>query len=366
MFDHTHYVPILRWREAERKALMHLHASVRDRITPLIEIHHKGLPSSTSADSGIVHKTLDDIATEIRDCWCYNPVFVDMNLFMQRVIATAKNHPLEILAQKSRRQFYRLKIIPVTGLHRDKRYQGAVKKLCHSDRRGICLRLLRQDIADTKLQEQLDALLHRFNLTPEEVDLIVDYQIVDNPSLPNLAHICKCVPYLDRWRTFSFASGTLPMYLSDLEKNRQHEIRRTDWIEWRDQVMFQELERKPTFSDYTIQHPIYSDTPIPPFFSASIRYTAEEYWVIMRGENVFQDGGPGFKQYPANALLLAERPEFKGGNFSDGDQYIETMGAQTQRTGNAKTWLQAGFNHHISLVTYQLSGLFGPSTAHEP
>lgn len=38
MFDFDHYVPVLRWKEAERKALINLNIQEKGSITPLIEI----------------------------------------------------------------------------------------------------------------------------------------------------------------------------------------------------------------------------------------------------------------------------------------------------------------------------------------
>jgi hypothetical protein len=38
MFGPSHYVPILRWKQAERYALRNLRDEDRDRITPLIEL----------------------------------------------------------------------------------------------------------------------------------------------------------------------------------------------------------------------------------------------------------------------------------------------------------------------------------------
>jgi hypothetical protein len=38
MFDHKRYVPILRWKQAERFALRNLAEDVRNRITPLLQL----------------------------------------------------------------------------------------------------------------------------------------------------------------------------------------------------------------------------------------------------------------------------------------------------------------------------------------
>ncbi len=38
MFDHTSYVPVLRWKRGEHHALRNLDESVRPKVFPLIEI----------------------------------------------------------------------------------------------------------------------------------------------------------------------------------------------------------------------------------------------------------------------------------------------------------------------------------------
>ena len=37
MFDHTHYVPVLRWKLAEKHALRDLFPWVKSKLTPLLE-----------------------------------------------------------------------------------------------------------------------------------------------------------------------------------------------------------------------------------------------------------------------------------------------------------------------------------------
>jgi hypothetical protein len=101
-------------------------------------------------------------------------------------------------------------------------------------------------------------------------------------------------------------------------------------------------------------------------FSASLRYTASEYWVIMRGEGVKNEHGAGFEQFPAQAQLLLERKEFSGPQFSDGDLYIHTMAQQFTKTGHLKGWLVATFNHHLTFVVRQIDGLFADLKSNAP
>jgi len=175
-------------------------------------------------------------------------------------------------------------------------------------------------------------------------------------SVPKFSNVGGCLPFLSRWRSFTIASGAFPKNLSAFKKNSQYTLPRLDWSNWRDQIL-RGLPRQPSFGDYTTQHGVFTEPPQNANFSASIRYTADEYWVIMRGEGVHNKGGPGYAGYSANAQLLCERKEFCGADFSDGDEYIATMSQQTTNPGNAGTWLQASINHHITFVSRQIKNM---------
>lgn len=160
-------------------------------------------------------------------------------------------------------------------------------------------------------------------------------------------------------------SGAFSKDLADFEKNRQHTPSRDDWLSWKNQVTQIDLPRYPTYGDYTVQYPLLVEPPEFPNISASIRYTAEEYWVIMRGEGM--KTGPGSAQYAANAQLLVDRPEFRGASFSAGDRYIYNLSRYLIKgTGSPETLIRAGINHHVTLVVDQIAKLFGISTDDEP
>lgn len=77
----------------------------------------------------------------------------------------------------------------------------------------------------------------------------------------------------------------------------------------------------------------------------------------MRGEGILNDDGPGAAQWPANAMLLCERPEFCGADFSAGDSYIASRAQMGASTGNPSTWLAASVNHHMTFVVRQMANL---------
>ena len=77
--------------------------------------------------------------------------------------------------------------------------------------------------------------------------------------------------------------------------------------------------------DYTVQYGLHQEPPPGCNASASIRYTTDEDWIIMRGEGVRNEGGPGHEGFLGNAMLLVERVEFRGAKYSYGDAYIHRM-----------------------------------------
>jgi hypothetical protein len=82
--------------------------------------------------------------------------------------------------------------------------------------------------------------------------------------------------------------------------------------------------------------------------SASIRYTTDSDWLVVKGRNVRQYG---FEQYFDLCRALVERPEYYGPAFSWGDEYIGRCAAREVGPGNATTWRKVGTNHHITVVT---------------
>lgn len=371
MFDHTHYVPILRWKGGERVALQKLQPEDKVKMTPLVELIPTDFKPKSNEDFVDIDRVLRKKAEEINKFWCQGPLFVDfwhLDQFDPDLRASNGLHPLEYInGQLHSGQlsfFSEVSIIPVTGLKRSAQYQSAVTTLTGTNRQGACVRLCLNDIRDHSFEYHLEHLLTSLHLQPEQIDLLVDYQVIEEPR-PSFRWLCSRLPNLSQWRNFIIASSAFPKYLTDFEKNRQHLLPRQDWLMWRNQLS-QSLPRLPTYSDYTIQHGIYSEPPGGANFSASIRYTAEANWLIMRGEGVLNDDGPGYAGYLGNAMLLTQRAEFCGANFSYGDRYIEEMSLQDQKPGSAQTWIRAGINHHLTFVVRQIANLFGSSAGGAP
>jgi Beta protein len=356
VFDHKHYVPILRWKEAERLALRELQEEIRSRVTPLVQL----VPESirTGKRTPTVEHALQRIAGDMRQCWGTSRLLVDLLRLDPLLRVEADTHPLVYLARHA--GAISSFIVPVTGLNRGAAYQAAVRQVATAHGKGACLRLFGRDLVSSSLHVDVERLLSQIRVGPEEVDLILDLECHD-ATYPAFDRLASLLPNLRHWRSLTVASGAFPPDLTQWKTPGAYPVPRLDWLAWLGEIQLTEnMIRKPAFSDYAIYHPTYRPPAGFPNFTASIRYTSDDEWIVMRGEGVHNEGGAGFAQWPANATLLCGRPEFQrcGARFSAGDNYIAQEAGNYAHPGNASTWLQAGFNHHITFVVRQVASLF--------
>jgi len=349
VFDHLHYVPVLRWKKAERDALAALDGRARQVTTPLIELPMGELLGVWRKRRRTPGQYLSEMAADVLTCWGKAATFVDLRL-VQDDLRIDGDHPLSVLARLVMNQGGR--VVPVTGLGRSPRYQQAVQKVAAIGN-GACIRLFLRDLLSSADQE-VGRLLQVLRLEAAQVDLIIDCQIVTGDvELPALT---RSIPRIEDWRSLTLMAGAFPKDLTGF-KPGVHTLERTDWLRWRSFVSTKDLPRAPSYGDYLTLHAVFIEPPPGANFSASIRYACEEYWLIMRGEGVRTPGGAGYQQWPANAQLLIERAEFQGPTFSAGDNFIYRKALSRGEPGNATQWVFAGVNHHLTLVARQIAGL---------
>jgi hypothetical protein len=338
MFEHDHYVPVLRWKGAERTAVQNLPNSIRDGLTPLIELVPKHIAKTR----------IEIAARQVAESWGWNRLtFVDFNLLPEEAM------PLAIPRFAACAIRYNIGLAVATGLARGTNYQTGVRAAIEASHCGLCLRIYPHDFRSGRVVAQIEELLGFFGVAASSVHLILDFQsICGHP--PDMTDWVSRIPKPTEWRTFTLLAGSFPKDLSDFDKNSQQILQRSDLLCWEDYLALAK-GRMASFGDYTVQHGVFEEHEGKQLnFSASLRYASRSDWVIMRGEGVFNEDGPGFAQWPANAALLCERDEFSGGTFSWGDDYIKKMSLGF-KTGGAKDWLAATINHHITLTVHQIA-----------
>jgi hypothetical protein len=310
---------------------------------------------------------LEDQAKNLLESWENAPLFLDLSLIDALVPPiNGVRHPLAHIAETARS--YRLCIVPVTGPNRSNEYQSAVSEMAHLDRRGICLRLLTKELLQSGFAQKVRSLLKKFQLDESNVDLLLDYQTFD-PQNPEVKDLLGRIPNLRDWRSLTVASGAFP---PDLQKRElgSSRISRDDWLSWKGQFFDEtSIQRRASFSDYTIQYGLYKEPVEHCIPSVSVRYTLENEWLIMRGEappskkaiSRNAEGRPGLEQWYGHAQLLCENDDaFYGENFSWGDAFIYKKSGRKGKPGSYEIWLRAGINHHMTVVSRQIANLAGP------
>ena len=353
------YTPILRWKAAEKSALGEMYEDDRKNTVPLIE-YIMPYKSTLKESQDVFLSKLPSELEYIEKHWGQRQIYVDVHLIdnatraeaLKIIFSFAEHHDLFLVPTTF--------IIPVVSSDTDMQTRLLAVEYAKKTMCGICIRIARVHMEQKDIKKEVLSFIHKNNINPEIVDILIDYNIVGKQDIQDCKALIQklqaSIPNIHSWRSLTIAGGSFPRDLSEFEQHSDESIERREFVLWKE--MSRHLGRKPSFADYTIQHPIYYN-PIPyANVSASIRYACENEWVIKRGEGLLNKEGGGHKQYIAHAQVLARDAIFKGEKFSAGDAYIHTIGSQSieeGKTGNPKTWLQCGINHHMTLTARQIA-----------
>jgi len=348
------YVPVLRWKLGERGALAALAISDKAKVIPIIEPTSAAFPDEGKHSAGSVITSMITFASQVGDAWQDNPAFVDFHLIPPHIEGVSGPHSLETFFIHSVKKG--LRITPVIGLDHRSRLQSAAIRVARSAKSGLAIRLRPCHTARPSWFGQILEILEAANVPVEKAHLIIDRTVVVDGAM-SVDAILPRIPNLGSWRSVTVIGGSFPKDLSELKGTGQFLLPRTEWRSWLRFLNGASCDFKPAFGDYTTQHALFGEPPKPSNFSASIRYTTADSWLVMKGESVFKPGAAGYDQWPANAMLLCEREEFSGASFSEGDAFISAKANDGSRPGTASLWLEATVNHHMTFVIRQLEAI---------
>jgi hypothetical protein len=353
-FGPHHYVPVLKVKLNEKKALGCISSTLQPRITPLLEIVKRKPEKAATVDAHL-NTAFKNLANNVR---AYPRCFLDA----REIAADGAAAAAEVFRRASSEG---IMFTPVTGISRTADVAAALSNRTH----GVALRLTRDELESGGLPGKLRGFLARHGLAPEEIDLIVDLGPVDELIVDGVAALSNAfladVPDHRRWRTFTVSACAFPQSMGGVGRQSDSLVERADWIAWRDRLhaMRGTLQRLPTFSDCAIQHP----TGVEDFdfrtmqMSSSIRYTLADAWLLIKGEST-RSTRPGV-QFPALATKLAYghlQPSFSGPTHCDGCAGTKAAADRAGGFGSAGAWRRLGTIHHVSMVMQGLASLPWP------
>jgi hypothetical protein len=306
MFDHRHYVPIVKGRRGEYRALREM-KDPKSGITPMIDVPPMNWDFENDETSKTIDEHLRAVPENIKKCWGPgHPIFIDLYMIPELEVMGDGRHPLVYLFDRMREESDSaglfpdvIRGVPVTGLNRPPTYQTAVAQTVAHDRRGICLRIENRDFEDDEnLEGEIRTLLSELQVPPSETDLVLDLKEVSPSSRVPLTHAARSMiqrlPSLNKWRTFTLAASAFPANLMDLQPGNINILPRTEWMMWENLAIGKsKLTRLPTFGDYGIRHPHFPEAQVDPRqlrSAPNLRYTVARDWLVLKGRDAKKHG----------------------------------------------------------------------------
>ena len=344
------YLPILKAREGELKALSQLYTSTKGSLTPLIDIPRKDLDKENGNATKNLESHLVKVGNKIRLAWGNKlPFFVDLHDIDLTERLSDDTHPMNYLMEHLRR--LGLNAIPTTDLERDENYNLALAQEINKGHKGCLIRIYEEDMINIhESYTELSNLFKMLNLTPENIHILLDFRSILGRKPYEIASIAIDIinelPNAKNWSSLTIAASGMPQTLSELVKPGERGVIKRSEFETFKIVLSNgnKLKRTPDYGDYTIVHPVH--LPIKPKamnFAPSIRYTTSDEWVILRGISA-KKHPQKMKQYYALSEELIQHDDFQGSDFCYGDREITRISNSIGSPGTLKIWVSIGCN----------------------
>jgi hypothetical protein len=366
-----HYIPILKAKMGELRALSHLEDDDTKNLIPLLEIPLSPWDYTNDQPSKEIGPHMSGVLSNIAKYWNNK----DFLISLSREILTAEDEGnttddyIEALSETLEQEEYKELplnfVIPiiVPSFDYEKHYEKIVSILDHNENSNFTIRIL-IDLLDFdndlgSLEEEIKNILDKFEREIENSTILIDLGSVwrDDASavMLSIKLILANIPDIQHWENIVVSMSSFPDSLSCVEKRTTSDnFKRVEWHVW-NKIIYRDIA-KAIYSDYSIAHPLLNEVdPRIINMYASIRYTLNDRWFILRGDSLRDFG---FSQYPQLCKDLIESGKYFGKRYSWGDSRIKEYTEDgNEKTGNATTWREIGNNHHFKLVLQQLSSL---------
>lgn len=350
-FGANHYVPVLKVKDGEKRALAGLTAAVSAHVTPLLEIieRKKGTPASH------VVTAFKQFPAAVARVPRY---FIDT----REVASDGSSAATDVFARALAlgRPF-----TPVTGIRRT----ADVAPALAAGGIGIAIRVTREEFEDGALPNELSAFVGASGLAPAAIDLILDLGDVGLMVPAGVARLSRqflaAVPSVTAWRTLTVVACAFPMSMKGIGRYSSEFRDRTEWLAWRDSLYARRagLPRLPTFGDCAIQHlrGVEGFDPKIMQTSATIRYACATQWLLIKGESTDVTRSPAQFRLLAQELTAgALAPNFAGANHCPACNDMVRVAGGAPKLGSLAVWRRLGTLHHITRTSDDIRALVWP------
>ena len=331
------YVPIVKSRQGELRALGLLSGDKRTTLVPLVEVR------DTARQGG-------SLATAWSD-----PAHV---LFVQPLNFDGRDEQQwaeDVLSLFDELRNAAVSAVPVATTDDSPAVRAVLAQVIEQDDRGGCLRLDAEEIAlatPAALAAEVDELVGDLGLAATRCDFVLDVGLVRSSVVARVATAeagLRVVPNIGAWRNLVCAFSAFPENLSEVAPiNNVSQILREDAIAFAT-LLSRQPERDPVYADYCVGFPFYIDSPWIPI--PAIRYAVDDSWMVHRGSSRQNRS----TQYVQLASDVVQAPYFAGAGFSPGDRYLADVAVGSDGPGNPMTYVRAATSRHIACVLDRLA-----------
>ncbi len=341
------YVPVLKSRAGELRALSALDSNTKQTITPLIEFTP---PLQDDVEAHLVRKADSLISTWGRehrflaDSQYLNDVEVDGGV-------TASQYLLELMLDR------RMRAVPVMVPSNNGAVIEVARRIVAAGAEGCCIRIpLPMNAGPDHANGPIVDLLRASGLNPEQVDLVLDYGSVIGPQrlgyARSIRNVLAGLVHADTWRNLILTATAFPETLKEIPPDGKSSFERSEWQSWSGLTESgPKTARIPTFSDYatagvTLPHTKYRA-------ALALRYTQDHEWLVFKGR-VHANGEPNFA-FRRMCAELTSGQGFSGPQASWGDRYLAGYVGGTMPGSSSTVWRQVATSHHLTFVARQLA-----------
>lgn len=354
------YRPILRFKRGEQSALTNLSDAHKAATKPLLNIraHVFNPPPSGDTDGAFDQRIVED-ADRLNSVWAGYAAAVDLGDIDPDARCAGGIHPVRLFFERLAAANGRAVASPVLRLGNDDDYISAVASVCTEFGVSPVFRMTPDDLAEPDIGDVVRDMLNDCGAQPADADFVVDlgYIATTGRSIITARGALAAVPYAADWAALALVAGSFPENLSGFTVGA-HIVERHEWAVWL--ANRNSGGRTVSYGDYATIHPVPVEEGLDPRTmnpTASVRYTFEDTWILLRGQGTRTRGGHGFAQFLGHADTIVAMPQYRGEPFSFGDGRIMRIHRRAESQGNLETWITIGVNHHIAEIAGQLATL---------
>lgn len=331
------YVPIIKCKLGEQKALAKLDEEIKTNVKPLIEI-----PRSQAM-------TKKDVKDVIESFWNGREFFFyfmpdwyvdydDFNEFIVDFIVPLSHH---------------MNAVPVIDLS----LLNAIDDWSVFNRSGLAIRLRNNEFG--AIEDLLNTIFDEEKIERGKVDLIFDLQYVSSEDLFAKTSVLKAAfSDLDKANEFNsiiISSNSFPQHLSQMESKRIYRFKRNETeifalaLKLANRFNFNYI-----YSDYgptDVSENVFVVGMSPNF---KIKYTAFDDYIYIKGIQI-KRGGLDIGNVRSLAKQLIKCSDYSGEEYSWGDRCIYDIAeGGSSNSGNLTSWVSYAMNHHITFIVKQI------------